>query len=335
VAAPAAAQNPDSLVASGIRSYRALDFDAAAGFLMLAHRALADRPDTALRATALLYLGATEVYRGRVDSAQAFFSQLVRLDPSYRVDRLVFPPEVTNVFDAARRVTPAVGGRFPRESRFQAGTPGFAPVLLGSTFHQIRVEVQQPDASVLRRVYAGPVTDSLAVTWDGRSVEGQPLASGGYFLVVTSLDAQGEIVRILRVPLDVTNLGADTLPIPLLPEAELLPERQAGASGRRALIGGILLGVTTVALPSLLASDGSLSAGRYAVGGAMVALGVVGFLRGRAEVPIEANIAVNDSIRADWQRRADDAQVENARRLAAAPLRIRVGIPQVIEQESR
>jgi hypothetical protein len=207
--------------------------------------------------------------------------------------------------------------------------------LVASTFHQIRVELQRPDASVVRRLYAGPIADSLSLTWDGRIAENQPASTGRYLLALTSLDSAGNARRILRVPLEVSNLGADTVPTPPLPADQLLPEQRRGGGGMESLLGGLLAGTATALAPSAIASDGSLSGGRFVVGGAIVALGVAGFVMGRGERPIPANIAANDSTRADWRQRVEAVGADNARRRAEAMLIVRVGTPQVIEEERR
>ncbi len=332
VAAPLGAQDPDSLVASGVSAYRNLEFDDAAGFLVRANALLASRPDTALRARALMYLAAVEIYRGHGDSAQTVFRNLVRLAPGYRVDRLVFPPEVTSVFDAARRMTPAVGATVLPETRFPAGTDGFTTRLIGSTFHQIRVDVQRPDASVVRNLYAGPIGDSLSVSWDGRTGAGLPITTGRYWLVVSSLSPAGAPARVLRVPLDIVRQEVDTLPIPLEPR-DLLPEQRAARGSWESLVGGLLLGAVTAGAPSALASDASLSSGRFAAGTAIAVAGVVGFVIGRAEQPIPENIAANDSTRTAWRAGVAAAAAENERRRVTAEVRIRTGPPQVIDQE--
>lgn len=333
LAAPLAAQSPDSLVASGIRAYRNLDFDAAAGFLVRATSLLASRPDTALETRALLYLGAVEIYRGRPDSGQAIFRTLVRLTPGYRVDRLVFPPEVTTVFDAARRATLVVGVSVPREARFPAGNDAFTARLVGSTYHQVHAEVQRPDGSVVRSLYAGPIGDSLSVSWDGRTNADIPPVTGRYWLVVTSLDAAGARGRVIRVPLDVVTMGVDTLPVPLLPQQDLLPEERPGRGSWASLAGGLLLGAATAAAPSVVASDASLSGGQFVVGSAIAVAGVVGFVIGRDVQPIPENIAANDSTRAAWEAGVAAAAAENARRRATAEVVVRTGPPQVIDPE--
>lgn len=333
VASPLQAQIPDSLVASGVRAFRDLDFDAAAGFLARAVTLLEPTADTARRAEALTYLGATQVYRQRPDSAQAVFRSLVRLAPAYRIDRLIFPPEVTTVFDAARRATPAVVVRLQAEHRFRAGQPGFVGVLFGSTFHSLQVEIVRPDASVVRQVYTGAIADSLELGWDGRTTGGEPVRTGRYILAIASLDSVNATARILRIPLDVTADDPDTLPTPLIPAEDLLPERTGATGGLEALLGGILMGVTTAAGPAVIAPDASLSGGRLVVGGALVAIGVAGFITGRSSREIPENIATNERVRAAWQVRRDEVAAENARRRAGVALTVRVGIPQVIERE--
>jgi hypothetical protein len=333
LAAPLAAQSPDSLVTSGIQAYRNLDFEAAAGFLVRATSLLASRPDTALHTRALMYLGAVEIYRGRPDSGQAVFRRLIRLTPGHRVDRLVFPPEVTSVFDAARRATPVVGVAAPRDVQFPAGTEGFTIRLVGSTFHQIRAEIQRPDASVVRSLYAGPISDSLTVAWDGRTAADAPPPTGRYWLVVSSLDAEGAPGRVVRVTLDVVTRSVDTLPVPLLPQQDLLPERRQGRGSWMSLAGGLLLGATTAGAASVVAPDASLSGGQFIVGSAIAVAGVVGFVIGRDEEPIPANIAANDSTRAAWQASVAAAAAENARRRATAEVYVRTGAVQVIDPE--
>lgn len=333
VAPAVQAQAPDSLIASGIRSYRNLDFDVAAGFLTRALTLLEDS-DTARRTQALTYLGATEVYRQRADAARDLFRRVVRLSPASRIDRLIFPPEVTVLFDAERRATRAVAVRMDREQEFRTGAGGFTGMLFSSTFHDVRAELQRADASVARAVYSGPVADSLPFVWDGRTADGAPLPTGRYQLAISSLDSAGTAVRIVRFPLDVLTRVRDTLPVPMPPDAgQLLPERRAAAGGTEALVGGLLAGLTVAILPGSVASDASLSPGRYGVGGAMAVAGVLGYFMTRGAVSIPDNVAHNDSVRAAWRIVRDSVLAENARRRAVADVFVRVGAPQVIDRE--
>src|SRR2546429_299778 len=105
----AAAQAGDSLIVTGMRAYKNLESDAAT---LLPRRGVvqltAASAPVARGAKGLVYLGAAELFRGRRDSTVAVFRRLVVLDPRYRPDQLVFPPEVTSVFEAVRLRTKTV-----------------------------------------------------------------------------------------------------------------------------------------------------------------------------------------------------------------------------------
>jgi hypothetical protein len=73
------------------------------------------------RARRLFYLGAAGLLRGRRDYALAAFRRLVRLDPRYRPDRLLFPPEVSGEFDSVRVETRAAPVVVPRDTAVRAG----------------------------------------------------------------------------------------------------------------------------------------------------------------------------------------------------------------------
>ena len=105
LATPLRAQNDSaSQVMNGaVRAYRDLEFDAAARMLRrVLTPPLAIGLDDSGRARALTYLGAAEHYRGRQDSAIAVFRRLIALAPRHRPDTLIFPPEVTRLYDAVR-----------------------------------------------------------------------------------------------------------------------------------------------------------------------------------------------------------------------------------------
>jgi len=90
-----------------IRAYQDLDFDAAARLLRrVLTPPLAMELSDAERARALSYLGAAEHYRGRPDSAIAVFRRLAVLAPRDQPDTLIFPPEVTRLYDAVRGSKP-------------------------------------------------------------------------------------------------------------------------------------------------------------------------------------------------------------------------------------
>jgi len=105
LATPLRAQNDSAsqVINGAVRAYRDLEFDAAARLLRrVLTPPLAIGLDDAERARALTYLGAAEHYRGRQDSAIAVFRRLIALAPRHRPDTLIFPPEITRLYDAVR-----------------------------------------------------------------------------------------------------------------------------------------------------------------------------------------------------------------------------------------
>src|SRR2546430_6480825 len=93
------AQSASDLLRQGVQAYQSLEYDAAAALLeqSLGRDSAAGLADS-LRSRALTYLAATELFRGQRDTAVGAFRQLVLLNPRYRPDELIFPPQVTNLF---------------------------------------------------------------------------------------------------------------------------------------------------------------------------------------------------------------------------------------------
>jgi hypothetical protein len=328
------AQDAGALLRAGIQAYRNLEFNQAAGYLQ---RAL-DAPGIAdtLRTAALVYLGATEIFRGRPDTGQAVFRRLVRFAPRYRIDRLVFPPEVTTRFEVSRRATPVAEAHLPDTTSFRVGEAGLSIDLFGSTFVDVRVDVLRADGAVVRTVYTGPVGDSLRTEWDGAAAAGDPVRAGRYLLVVTSTDSSGVTQRIVRVPLDIAVRLPDTLPFPPPPpDSLLLPERTTAGPGVQALVGGLALGTAVALLPNAIAPDASLSGARFGVGAAIGLAGFAGFLTSRPGREIPENIVANQRVMADWETQRQAVARDNAARLRRAALRITAGPPQVIERGDR
>jgi hypothetical protein len=326
-------QTTPAYLASGIQAYQDLDFDRAGGLLRRATAALeALPPEQAARA--LAYLGATEIFRARPDSARAAFGRLVRFDPRYRIDGLVFPPEVTTVFESVRRAVRVVGVTLPDSARFRAGQPGLAFDLFPSVLHTIRVEILRSDGNVARSLYAGLLGDSLRVEWDGRGAGGAPLASGRYVLAFTSLDEAGTASRIVRVPLTVALTLGDTAPHPPpLPDSTFLPERQPSGPAVRALIGGLVVGLAVSVVPAVVASDADVSPTRFLVGASVSVAGLSAFLAQRPGRPLAANIAANQRRRAAWREETDRVAQQNDALKRAASLLVRLGPRQIVERE--
>ena len=333
--AVAAGQRSGELIDRGIRAYQVLDYDNAT---LLLRRALAAPPsDTvpvAERVRALNYLAASELYRGRRDSAAAVFRRLVLSAPRAHPDLLIFPPEVTTVFEATRRSTKAVLAELPADTTLQAGEGRYPIVLFASSFHEIVVALEQEDGRFLRGLYAGAIGDSLLVSWDGLDSAGVPMRTGRYALSVTSRPSPGgEILRVLQLRLDVrATSGRDTLPWPAKPDS--LPERTTPGPALRALALGMLSGAAALALPPVVARGSRPSGARFGVAGAVSLAGILGYFARKPGQPLPQSIAVNSERRAAWQGKVGDVQHENTVRRRTVQLTLRSGKPVVIEREA-
>ena len=329
----ARAQTPAERLARGIRAYQNLDYDSAAAAL---RAALAGSGRAALndsgRMSALVYLGATELFRDRRDSATAVFRRLLLVDPRYRPDQLVFPPEVSSLFQDVRLDTRSVAVSVQPLTRITAAGDRFVVWLYATSYHPIDVAVRRTDGVLVTTLYQGWAGDSLQVLWDGRTNLGALADSGRYMLHVDSRGSDGRVVRSVGVPLEITTLGGDTLAWPgRLADSLFRPEHAAGGSGVRALITGLAAAAAVAALPSLVARGSGGSGDRFAVVGALGVAGLLGFQNQRRPQPIPENIAANLALRLNWQRQVDSVRTENAARLQTGRLVIRAGAMRVLE----
>ncbi len=333
LAKPAVGQGSGELVQRGMRAYQDLDLPTAVGLI---RRALAVQGDDTLpepaRLDALSYLGAAEFVRGRNDSAAAAFRRIVQLEPRYRLDPLVFPPELATLFASVRRDTKVVEAELPAAATIAPGSGQYAPQLFASSFHEIRVTIERSDGVPARQVYEGLISDSLELRWDGLDAAGEPLESGRYVLAIESRIASGQVVRILRVPLDIESNPADTVDHPPPPADSLfLPERVTRGPGLEALVGGLVGGVGIAVLPLAVAPDADLSAGRIAVAGTVALTGVISFFMQRPGRPIVPNVQANELLRQEWRARVDEVAQLNAGRRSTAEIVVRAGPPTVVD----
>jgi len=105
LAAPLQAQSggASDVMTRAVSAYQDLEFDVSANLLRrLLAAPLSNELDDSTRALALTYLGAAEHYRGNADSAIAAFRRLVELAPHHAPDTLIFPPEITRLYEQVR-----------------------------------------------------------------------------------------------------------------------------------------------------------------------------------------------------------------------------------------
>jgi hypothetical protein len=324
---PLSAQSAGSLLGQGIRAYQALEYDAAAALLQ---QSLLQQPPLALadtqRARALSYLAATELFRGRRGGAAAAFRELIQLDPRAGPDSLIFPPQVTNLFQDVRRTTKVVRLEVPPVTELHARLEWFTARLLASSLEHVTVALVRADGTPVRTLYDGPVADSLLVKWDGLTAAGTPPVDGRYALRVTPRTAAGEGARPLEAALDITQERPDTVPWPAPPTGPaLLPERTSARPAVQSLAAGALAGATIAVLPALVARGSSGTDARFVVAAAVSVSGLVGYLSHHPGQAIAANVRANAALREAWQRRVDAVRAENGNRRTSAKLLVRAG----------
>ena len=333
LARTALAQTPAERLARGVRAYQGLDYDSAAAMLRAALESGAAGAGTlgdSDRVRALAYLAATEFFRENRDSAAAAFGRLVRLDPRYRPDQLVFPPEVSSLFQEVRLGTRAAIITAPPLTTIVSAGDRLVLWVHATSYHQADVTLLRGNGVPVRSLYSGGIGDSLQILWDGRTATGAVPEAGAYVVRVDSRAADGRVSWSVDLPLEVARLGADTLRIPPPPPDSLfLPERTVVGRGTRALVTGLAAAATAVLLPSLVAGGSAGMGERFAVAGALGVAGVVGFQYQRHPQPIAANIAANRALRSPWERQADSVRAENAGRLRVVRLQIRAGASRV------
>lgn len=326
-------QSPSAAyLASGVKHYQQLEYDSASTSL---RRSLAitgaDTLSDGGRTRALTYLGAAELFRGKRDSSYAVFRRLVAHNPRARPDPLVFPPEITTIYDFAREATKVVRVELPRDTTIRIGADRYRARLYASSFHQIIVSVEREDGFTVKTLYAGAISDTLQVFWTGDDTLFMANDSGRLVFSVTSLTNAGRQGRVVRVPLDLVIGPQDTLPTPPpLPDSLFLPERAPAGPGLRSLGRGAGIGLAVAVLPGLVAGGTSPSGSRYAVAGGLTIAGLIGFFQHRPGRPLPENINANIALRDGWQNQVRTTTAENVIRAQQKRLDVHSGVPAVI-----
>lgn len=331
---PLSGQSTAGLLAQGIKAYQNLDYETAAGTLRRAF-AVRSGPDTLVgteRARAFTYLAASDLYRGRRDSAYAVFRRLVAFNPRYRPDPLIFPPEVTNIFDFAREATKIVVADYAADTSLKIGVDRFPLHLFASSFHQISVALKRENGTTVRTLYTGPISDSLDLRWDGTDTAVLTSDTGNFRLTITSLPSTaGQGQRVLQIPLALRIVRRDTLPLPPAPSDSLfLPERASGREGTKTLIRGGLVTAGVLVLPSLVAEGVGPSGPKAVVAGGVAIASIVGFFVQRPGRPLPDNIAANQATRDRWRTQHDAVARQNADLKRQVRLDIHAGVPEIM-----
>lgn len=331
IPATAVAQRPDPL-ARPMAAYRDLDYDAAASGFRAALAATAAAPlSDPDRLRALMHLGAIEVFRGRREAAIEAFRSLLVIDARYRPDELVFPPEVSTLFQETRIGLRATSVIVPAETRIQSPADRLPVRVYAASLHEVRVAVIDQAGGAVRVLHEGAIGDSLELLWNGRDGLGRLREPGQYRLRITSRSPAGRDERELIVPLTITRVEQDTLPLPApLPESAFRPETAAPTGGSRHLATGLGVAGIVALLPSIAGSGNDGATIRFGVVAALGAAGTIGLTRARRPRPLSENIEWNRRQRETWLQEVTRVRAENDARRAAASLRIEAGRPTAV-----
>jgi hypothetical protein len=275
-----------------------------------------------------MYLGATETFRGRRDAAVEAFRALLVIDARYRPDELVFPPEVSTLFQETRIGLRAASVVVPPVTEIQSAADRLPVMVYATSLHEIRATIIDAVGGPVRVLHEGAIGDSLELLWNGRDGLGRLREAGAYRLRVTSRSPAGRDEREVIVPLTITRADEDTVALPApLPASTFRPESAAASGGARYLVTGLGVALAAAALPSI-AGEGSEGSGlRFGVAAALGGAGIAGFMRAKRPRPLPENIEYNRRQRENWQREYDRVLRENEARRSATRLRIVAGRP--------
>lgn len=345
--AVARAQSATALMEQGIRAYNVHEYDGGAWLL---RRSLSIQGPGALspadQLRALVYLSALELGRGQRDSALAAAKRLLMLEPRYRPDDEVFPPQVATLFQDARGAAPpgvasapapaptaresgrVITMRTLSDSAIRPGADYFTLRLTAPSDPEVAAAVTAADGRVIRTLYMGTVRDSVDLRWNGLDVAGSAVPPGRYTVSVTPIGRDRRAGWSYRMPLEVARSTPDTTPLPLAPPDSLFrPETGDYPGAWRALLPGVLASAAIIVVPKIVASDDKPSGARLVVGGTVAIAGVAAFLSHRPGRSIPANTTYNQNLREQWRRNVADISRRNADNLRQTRMIIRAGAP--------
>jgi hypothetical protein len=221
------------------------------------------------REPALAFLAATEIHRNDTSAAREAFRDLILANPRYRLDEIVFPPEVTSFFEETRRETRVVALVVPSEVDLRAGSDSVEIRIHASTAHAVRAYLTTGMLPERRLLFVGVASDSVAVWWDGRDAKRRPVPDGTHWVEVTSLGPGGDEERTTRIRVGVRRIAAEESPSSDPPGNGWQTAAGSGAA--------LAAGLTVAVLPSLVGMEGS--GARFVVAGALSAASIGGLIR--------------------------------------------------------
>jgi hypothetical protein len=328
---PAAAQEgtPDStaqLLQQAHDLYERLDVERA---LPLLRRVLspdwAFRVATAQRVDAYRYLAACLVLLGQGDSAAVYFRAALDNDPFTGLDPRRFTPRQLAAFQAARRLTFAVGARPVTAVRVDPRTERLTFTVVTTHAAELQVEVRSTTAPVSRVLYHGESDGLRESPWDGLGADGRLVPPGRYELLVEGRSRLLGRSGSAHVYFDVRHqLPALDDTLPDLGPRQLLPERYSSSAATGDLAKGLGLAAGVALLAAL--ADHQLGSGGAGLPAAVAATttvsGVIAFLWRRHHRDASANSPENTRRRQERHDANEATRRRNAERIAQTVLLI-------------
>ena len=317
--AAAQAQTAEELVRSGVEAYERLQYATAATALRQA--VAAGGPDALTRTRrheALAYLAAARLLSGERTAAAAVVAELLAEDPQYRVDELIFPPQVSGLFTQVASRLGAIEASVSPDTAIRPASDRWIIRLAVSAPQDLQVIIEDDAGDTVGMLHRGAVNDTLTLGWDGLDRHNAVVTTGRYWLRVTG-------ARELRRPLELRLDAVNPLPLPGLPDSLLLPEREGWGPALQALAGGLGAGALIALAPGLLAPSQAHDGVRFAVIGAVGIATVAGLLVHRPGRRLPDHARANRLTADRWRAAVDSVQAENQRRRGATRLFIRAG----------
>lgn len=328
---PAAAQDgtPDStahLLQQAHDLYERLDVERA---MPLLRRVLS--PDwtfpvaTAQRVDAYSYLAACLVLLGQGDSAAVYFRAALENDPFTGLDPRRFTPGQLAAFQAARRLTFAVGTRRVNAVGVDPRTERLTFTIVTTHAATVQVAVRSADAAVNRVLYRGESDGLREIPWDGLVAGGRLVPPGRYELLVDGRSRLLGRSDSAHVYFDVRHRHPaleDTLPD--LRPRQLRPEHYPSSAATGDLAKGVGLAAGVALLAAL--ADQRLGSGGAGLPAAVAATatvsGVLAFVWRSHHRDVPANSPENTRRRQERHDANEATRRRNAERMAQTVLLI-------------
>jgi hypothetical protein len=321
---PVRAQSAGELLVAARAHLERLNVDSAAALLARV-RDPSLRASPGQRAVASVLSGAGALILGQEASARAAFRDALVIDPLLRVDSLAsLHSDLVRVFEAARAGPATLVVALPPDTVLDADS-GELRIGVRTSRRVLVTASVSLGASAEPPVYQDSQLVAGVDVFSWRPGASTPIPTGTLTLRVTVREpvtdpaAFAATLRVERVAVDTAS------PPPALASTALLPETTRVRVRRpRSLLTGIAFGVAAATLAEMGAQGPAGRDGRaLIVAGALSIGGVVGFLSGGyANRPIPENVARNRERQATIDAARDSVASANARRRAAAGVRV-------------